>query len=44
MKKVNSGICLGMQIFAKNLYENGISEGFNLFNGNVIKMKIKNSI
>lgn len=40
-KKSILGICLGMQIFAKNLYENGISEGFNLFNGNVIKMKNK---
>ena len=30
------GICLGLQIFSKNLYEHGTSEGFGLFDTEVI--------
>ena len=36
------GICLGLQIFSKNLYEHGNSEGFGLFNAEVIPLKNSN--
>ena len=35
------GICLGMQIFAKKLYENGISEGIGHIDGEVKKLDTK---
>ena len=35
------GICLGMQIFAKKLYENGISEGIGYIDGEVKKLDTK---
>jgi len=40
------GICLGMQIFAKKLYENGLSEGIGHIDGEVKKLdnKIKFNI
>ena len=30
------GICLGLQIFCKKLYENGISSGLNIINADVV--------
>tara|TARA_B100000242_G_scaffold293242_1_gene270740 strand:+ start:382 stop:993 length:612 start_codon:yes stop_codon:yes gene_type:complete len=37
------GICLGLQLFSKNLYEDGHSNGFSLLNANVEKIsKTKN--
>ena len=36
------GICLGLQIFSKNLYEHGNSEGFGLFNAEVIPLNNSN--
>jgi glutamine amidotransferase len=35
------GICLGMQIFAKKLYENGLSEGIGHIDGEVKKLGTK---
>jgi glutamine amidotransferase len=35
------GICLGMQIFAKKLYENGFSEGIGYIDGEVKKLDTK---
>jgi glutamine amidotransferase len=35
------GICLGMQIFAKKLYENGLSEGIGYIDGEVKKLDTK---
>lgn len=35
------GICLGMQIFAKKLYENGFSEGIGHIDGEVKKLDTK---
>jgi len=35
------GICLGMQIFAKKLYENGVSEGIGHIDGEVKKLDTK---
>ena len=35
------GICLGMQIFAKKLYENGLSEGIGHIDGEVKKLDTK---
>jgi len=35
------GICLGMQIFAKKLYENGLSEGIGHIDGEVKKLNTK---
>ena len=34
------GICLGMQLFFKNGFEDGQTEGLNLIEGSVTKMKI----
>lgn len=36
------GICLGMQLMAKKSHENGIYEGLNFFDAEVIKIPIKN--
>ena len=37
------GICLGLQLFSKNLYEDGHSNGFSFLNANVEKIsKTKN--
>ncbi len=33
------GICLGFQIFAKKLYENGISNGLGIINGSVMPIQ-----
>ena len=41
LKKPVLGICLGMQIFAKKLYENGLSEGIGHLNGEVKKLDTK---
>jgi glutamine amidotransferase len=41
LKKPVLGICLGMQIFAKKLYENGLSEGIGYIDGEVKKLDIK---
>ena len=35
------GICLGFQIFSKNLYEDGKSNGLGFINADVIKLNIK---
>lgn len=35
------GICLGMQIFAKKLYENGLSEGIGHIDGEVKRLDAK---
>jgi imidazole glycerol-phosphate synthase subunit HisH len=34
------GICLGFQIFAKKLYEDGASDGLGIINGNVMPIQI----
>ena len=34
-------MCLGMQIFAKKLYENGLSEGIGYIDGEVKKLNTK---
>jgi len=36
------GICLGMQIFGKNLYEHGKSSGFAIIDSDIIKINKKN--
>ena len=41
LKKPVLGICLGMQIFAKKLYENGLSEGIGHLDGEVKKLDTK---
>jgi glutamine amidotransferase len=41
LKKPVLGICLGMQIFAKKLYENGLSEGIGHLDGDVKKLDTK---
>ena len=38
-KKPILGICLGLQIFSKKLYEHGESEGFGFINANVVPFK-----
>ena len=35
------GICLGLQIFSKKLYEDGVSDGFSILNADVVKFKSK---
>ena len=41
-KKKFLGICLGMQLIMENGTENGITKGLGFFDGNVIKLKLKN--
>ena len=36
------GICLGMQIFGKNLFEHGKSDGFGIVDADIIKIDKKN--
>ena len=36
------GICLGMQIFSKKLYEHGETEGLNFLDGEVLPINYKN--
>ncbi len=45
-KKPILGICLGMQVFFENLYENGMSKGLQFKKGNVRKIneKFKNTV
>jgi len=40
-KKPILGICLGFQIFAKNLFEDGKSNGLGFINADVIKLNIE---
>lgn len=35
------GICLGLQIFSKKLYEDGVSDGFSVLDADVVKFKSK---
>ena len=35
------GICLGFQIFCKNLHEDGLTEGLSFIDADVIKLNIK---
>ena len=35
------GICLGLQIFSKKLYEDGVSDGFSVLDADVVKFKKK---
>lgn len=41
-KKPILGICMGFQIFAKNLYEHGLSKGIGLLNADVVPFKKPN--
>ena len=41
-KKPILGICLGLQIFANNLYEHGLSKGLGLIDAEVIPFQKKN--
>lgn len=34
------GICLGMQIFAKNLYEGGVNQGLNILDADIVKIDL----
>tara|TARA_X000000950_G_C13765748_1_gene598794 strand:- start:459 stop:1070 length:612 start_codon:yes stop_codon:yes gene_type:complete len=38
------GICLGLQLFSKNLYEDGYSNGFSLLNADVEKICNKKNV
>ena len=38
-KKPILGICLGLQIFSKNLHEHGLSDGFNFIDAEVIPFR-----
>ncbi len=38
-KKPTLGICIGMQVLGKKSEENGINEGLNIFNCNIVKIK-----
>ena len=40
-KKYIFGICLGFQIFANKLYEDGLSEGLNFIDAHVVNLEIK---
>ena len=40
-KKYIFGICLGFQIFANKLYEDGLSDGLNLIEADVVNLEIK---
>lgn len=42
LKKPILGICLGLQIFSKKLYEYGETDGFGFLNANVIPLKKTN--
>jgi glutamine amidotransferase len=42
LEKPILGICLGLQIFCKNLYEHGYSQGFGLFDAKVIPISNNN--
>lgn len=43
-KKPIIGICLGMQILCKNLYEGGNAKGFEFFDANVTRLEVKKKI
>lgn len=38
-KKPTLGICIGMQVLGKKSEENGINEGLNIFDCNIVKIK-----
>ena len=42
LEKPILGICLGLQIFSKKLYEHGVSEGFGLIDAEVIPINYLN--
>ena len=42
LKKPILGVCLGLQIFSKNLYEHGNSKGFGLINADVLPIDNSN--
>ena len=38
-KKPTLGICIGMQVLGKKAKRNGINEGLNIFDCNIVKIK-----
>ena len=42
-KKPTLGICIGMQVLGKKSEENGINEGLNIFDCNIVKIKTSKS-